>query len=136
MAKTWYPAVLDAIALHDFIVERTGGMPSGGNEALLEGALMRAQMAAHYENADVFSQAALLIAGIALAHPFPDGNKRTAVLVGDTFLLRNGYRLSTDASDALGDLVIALVADPDRRAEHLANLARLIADNCSGAAQP
>lgn len=129
MTDLWYPSVLDVIALHDFIVERTGGLPGGGNEQLLEGAIMRPRMAAYYEGGDPPMQAALLIASIALAHAFPDGNKRTAFLAGDTFLRENGYILHSKPMDALGDLIIALVAEPDRRDEHVAALAALIADN-------
>lgn len=50
------------------------------DEGLLESALMRPQMAAHYEEADITRQAALLAVGISQAQAFLDGNKRTAYL--------------------------------------------------------
>ena len=39
----------------------------------------------------VLKQAALLIIGIAQAHPFVDGNKRVAFAAGIVFLQLNGY---------------------------------------------
>ncbi len=39
-------------------------------------------------------------------HPFVDGNKRTAAVVSETFLMLNGYRLG--ATDA--ELVVAILA--------------------------
>ena len=43
---------------------------------------------------------------IARNHPFADGNKRTAAVVGETFLMINGYELT--ATDA--ELVVAFIA--------------------------
>jgi len=45
---------------------------------LLDSAVHRAQTAAYYGGADLFLQAAALANGIALNHPFIDGNKRSA----------------------------------------------------------
>ena len=74
---------MDAIGLHARIMVAMGtAAPALRDEGALESALMRPQMAAHYESADLATQAALLIIGIALAHPFVDGNKRTAFLCG------------------------------------------------------
>lgn len=54
---------------------------------------MRPQMHAHYGQADLTEQAAALIVGVALAHAFLDGNKRTALVAGTTFLRLNGMRV-------------------------------------------
>jgi prophage maintenance system killer protein len=48
----------------------------------LEGALGRPQSYAHYEEADLALQAAVLAHGIAETQPFIDGNKRTALSRG------------------------------------------------------
>jgi death-on-curing protein len=50
----------------------------------------------------------VLIAGIALAYAFEDGNKRLAYVVGETFLLVNGVELMAD-SIAYADEVLGLV---------------------------
>lgn len=43
---------------------------------------------------DVFALAAAYAFGLARNHPFLDGNKRTAVVVCETFLLLNGAQLN------------------------------------------
>lgn len=58
---------------------------------LLEGAMSRPQNAAYYQRADLVTQAALYMVGIALNHPFVDGNKRTGYVAGMTFLRLDGY---------------------------------------------
>jgi death on curing protein len=93
---SYYPSVLDALALHRFIMERTGQIGALRDEGALASAMMRPQMAARYEEADLATQAVRLMAGIALAHAFVDGNKRTALIVGDTFLRENGHHFSGD----------------------------------------
>lgn len=59
--------------------------------SLLESAVLRPQNAAYYAGADMITQAALYMVGIALNHPFIDGNKRTGYIAGMTFLQINGY---------------------------------------------
>jgi len=77
-----YLTVLDVIAMHDELIERTGGAVGLRDEGALDSAIMRPQMAAYYEEADLVTQAVLLMSGIALAHAFVDGNKRTALASG------------------------------------------------------
>ena len=52
---------------------------------------MRPRQAAHYADADLALQAALILCGIAETQPFIDGNKRTALVVALTFLELNGF---------------------------------------------
>ena len=59
-----------------------------------------------YDDPDAAGLAAAYAFGIARNHPFVDGNKRTAAVVSETFLLLNGYDLK--ASDA--ELVVASMA--------------------------
>ncbi|MFI5271565.1 MAG: Fic family protein [Ktedonobacterales bacterium] len=78
-----YPAAADVMGLNDAILRRMRSASSTARDAkALESASMRPQMAAHYEGADLVSQAATLMADIALAHAFVDGNKRTAFAAG------------------------------------------------------
>lgn len=77
------------------------------NRAGLESALERPASYAHYENADLALQAAVLAHGIAEGQPFLDGNKRIALVAMLTFLEANGYRAR--ASDPeLADWIIRL----------------------------
>ena len=82
----------------------------------LESALLQAQNAAHYQLANVVEQAELLIAGIAFARVFLDGNKRTAVVAGGAFLDRNGFRI-TAIDDEFGRQIEALVRHVGRQAD-------------------
>ena len=56
----------------------------------LESALARPQFYAHYEAADLASQAAVMAHGIAETQPFIEGNKRTALAALAAFLAING----------------------------------------------
>jgi len=87
-----YLALADVLALHRVLMQRFGWAPAplrAGGEGLLESALLRPQVAAHYDNADLLRQAALLAVGVSQAQAFLDGNKRTAFHGAATFLLLN-----------------------------------------------
>ncbi len=73
---------------------------SGVREAgLLESALARPINRAAYGNGDVFDLAAAYAFGIARNHPFIDGNKRTAYVVAELFLMKNGHLLGASDGD-------------------------------------
>ncbi len=95
-------------AMNVAILERERIAAIVRDRGALESAVMRPQMVAHYEQADLIAQAATLIAGIALAHPFLDANKRTALAAGATFLALNGLQV-LDAGDDFGRQIEALV---------------------------
>jgi len=79
------------------------------DERLFESALARPQNLAAYGEPDAAGLAASYAFGLAKNHPFIDGNKRTALVVCETFLIDNGFAL--DASDAeLAVLFEALAA--------------------------
>src|SRR5262249_750441 len=90
-------SVADVMALHIEMMEGMGERPSPlRDEGLLESAVMRPQMAAHYEDADLVRQAALLAVGIAQNQPYVDGNKRTGYIAAVVFLRRNGKPFTGD----------------------------------------
>lgn len=75
----------------------------------LEGALGRPASYAHYEQADLALQAAVLAHGIAQAQAFIDGNKRVALVSMLTFLELNGDRVrATDRE--LADWIVSFSA--------------------------
>ena len=95
-AQTRHLSVGEVQALHEQVMSRMGSNPApfrAGGEGLLESAVMRPQMAEHYEGADLIRQAALLAVGVSQAQAFLDGNKRTAFAASRVFLRVNGYRL-------------------------------------------
>ncbi len=84
---------------------RTGHAPSSLRDpGLLAGALARPRNRAHYEQIDLIEQASTLIVAVAKAHPFIDGNKRTAMQLGIQFLDINGLEFTGD-SELLAVLV-------------------------------
>lgn len=95
-------------AMNEAILLREGQACLLRDRVALESAVARPQMAAYYQQADHITQAAALIGGIALAHAFLDGNKRTAALAGATFLRLNGYQI-VDRDAAFGRTIEALV---------------------------
>jgi len=81
-------------------MEKTGYSPAPlRDEPGLESAVMRPQMVAYYEGADLLRQCALLAVGIAQAQSFLDGNKRTAYAAADVFLRLNGFEFQGDPLD-------------------------------------
>ena len=95
-----------ALAAHDEQLAEHGGAPGMRDRAMLESALARPLNLIAYGELDVADLAAAYAYGIARNHPFVDGNKRTALVVSETFLLINGYELT--ASNA--EVVVAFVA--------------------------
>ena len=86
----------DAVyAIHKRQIAEHGGSDGVRDEGLLLSALARPQNLLVYseKTPDISALAAALAFGIAKNHPFIDGNKRTALVVGRTFLLLNGYNL-------------------------------------------
>jgi death-on-curing protein len=111
--KKWVwidPAVI--LAVHEEQIAEHGGSAGMRDRALLESALARpANLAAHGKpDADL---AACYGAAIAKNHPFVDGNKRTAFVAVELFLVLNGRELT--ASDADAVLAMLAVADGSMR---------------------
>jgi death on curing protein len=108
---TQYLSLADVIAIHESAMRRLGDEPKPlRDEGSLESAVMRPQMAAYYEGADVVRRAALSGVGISQAQAFLDGNKRTAYLTLNAFLRMNGLRYSGDR--------LALARQFEQVAEH------------------
>ena len=79
-------------------VEETGERHFLRDRGLLEGASARPQNAFAYGEEDVVVLAVRLLAGVAFAHVFEPGNKRTAFEAMWHFLRLNGYDLAIEDS--------------------------------------
>ena len=100
------PAVLQAV--HDEQLAEHGGAAGVRDAGLFESALGRPQNLAAYGDPDVAELAAAYGFGIARNHPFIDGNKRTAFVAVELFLVLNGHELvATDADCVLTMLALA-----------------------------
>lgn len=95
-----------AVAIHHEQLAQHGGGDGVRDITLLESAMARPQNLEAYGDPDAAALAASYAYGIATNHPFVDGNKRTALVVAETFLGLNGHRL--DATDA--ELVVTFLA--------------------------
>ena len=97
------PSVIHAV--HDEQLGEHGGAAGLRDVGLLESALARPMQLAAYGEPDAASLAAAYGFGLAKNHPFVDGNKRTAFVAVELFLMLNGWELA--ASDV--DCVIAML---------------------------
>jgi death-on-curing protein len=107
MTQAWlWIATEVALAAHAEQLAEHGGGQGVRDTGLLASAMARPRNLADYTDPDAAALAAAYAFGIARNHPFVDGNKRTAAVVAETFLVINGYRLT--ANDA--ELVVAVIA--------------------------
>ena len=107
MVESWlWVATEVALAAHAEQLAEHGGAQGVRDMGALESAMVRPRNLAQYEAPDAAALAAAYAFGIARNHPFVDGNKRTAAVVSETFLVLNGHAL--DATDA--ELVVAVLA--------------------------
>lgn len=95
-----------ALAAHAEQLAEHGGAEGVRDAGALESAMMRPRSLADHGEPDIAALAAAYAFGIARNRPFIDGNKRTAAVVAETFLVLNGHALA--ASDA--ELVVAIFA--------------------------
>lgn len=91
----WVP-LRAILIIHDRQIARHGGAPGLRDAALLEMGCARAMNLAAYKDASLTDIAAAYAFGIAKAHAFVDGNKRTAVVTALTFLRLNGLAFRPD----------------------------------------
>ena len=104
---TRYLTVADVLSLHNTVMEGLGYRPEPlRDQGLLKSALLKPEMAAHYEDADIVRQAIVLAVGISQNQPFVDGNKRTAYIVCYAFLRANGLAFRGAPLEMANQLVL------------------------------
>jgi len=104
----WLP--VEVVIEHNQLeVGATGERHFVRDPALLESALARPRNFFGYGEEDIVVLAVAQIAGIAQAHAFEQGNKRTAFAAMRLFLRANGCDTSFDDTTAWADAVIGLV---------------------------
>lgn len=96
------------LAAHDEQLAEHGGASGIRDPGMFESALARPQNLAVYGEPDVAALAAAYAFGIAKNHAFVDGNKRTALVALESFLVLNGFELPVDDGQAV--MVILSVA--------------------------
>ena len=83
-------------AVHEEQLVEHGGAPGVRDIGLFESALARPRHLVMYGEPDLAALAAAYGYGLARNHPFVDGNKRTAAVACEAFLVLNGARLAAD----------------------------------------
>nr|AIA17032.1 death-on-curing family protein [uncultured bacterium] len=89
------------LSIHAAQLAEHGGIAGVRDQGLLESALARPELKAQYGEADVALLAAAYAYGIARNHPFLDGNKRTAFVAMELFLMKNGMLLTASDDDVV-----------------------------------
>ena len=97
------------VGINQAVVAITGEPHFLRDRGLLESALARPQNAFAYGEEDIVVLAVRLMAGLAQAHAFEQGNKRTAFVAMVQFLNTNGYDLVIEDTIPWADEMINLV---------------------------
>jgi death-on-curing protein len=116
------------LAIHDEQLAEHGGGAGVRDMRLLQSALARPRHLASYGSPDLAALAASYASGIAKNHPFIDGNKRTAFIVANVFLLDHGYEIATGDAEIV-TTVTALAAGKLDEAGFAEWLRRVMAPN-------
>jgi death-on-curing protein len=109
----WVP-LQAVLIIHDRQIARHGGASGMRDIQLLEAAVERPRNKAAYGAPSLEEIAAAYAFGIAKAHAFVDGNKRTAFVTSATFLRLNGFGLRPDPLDgvrAMEDLASGVMSE-------------------------
>ncbi len=96
----WIPKEV-VVVTHELLLAEHGGKPGLPDEALLNPALASPKKLLSYGNPDIYALAAAYVFGINRNHPFLDGNKRTAFMLGFGFLCQNGKLLDAPEPQAV-----------------------------------
>lgn len=96
----WVPLPV-VIIVHDRQIARHGGASGMRDKTLLESTCARPLNKFAHGETDLPTLAAAYAYGIAKAHAFVDGNKRTAFVTAFTFLRLNGLAFRPDPIEAV-----------------------------------
>jgi death-on-curing protein len=108
-SETWWLSFETVIEINRALVAITGEQHFLRDQGLLESALARPQNAFAYGEEDIVVLAVRLMAGIAQAHAFEQGNKRTAYVAMVQFLIENGWDVAIEDTLPWAQQVISFV---------------------------
>lgn len=96
MKQVHYLTTKDVLLLHNILIDESGGSHGMRDYGLLDSAVMHPQATFGREDLypTIIIKASALIHSLLMNHMFIDGNKRTAMYSGMTFLELNGYRFT------------------------------------------
>lgn len=117
MNRSWVwldPKVL--LAVHEEQLAEHGGAPGTRDLGLFDSALARPRNLALYSQPDIADLAAAYGCGIARNRPFIDGNKRTAFVAVELFLLLNQQELVADDAECVLTMLAVAAGSLDEAA--------------------
>ena len=117
MKPVWINEEL-VIAVHARQIAEHGGSAGIRDKSLLQSALARSRQLYAYGDPppDTAALAASLAYGITKNHPFVDGNKRTAAVLCELYIVINGMNLEANDQDML-NVFLALAEGSLREGE-------------------
>lgn len=101
------------MAVHDEQLAEHGGISGVRDEGMFLSAMSRAQNLAAYGTPDIAELAAAYGLGLAKNHPFLDGNKRTAFVAVELFLMLNGHSLKATDVDCIITMLAVAAGEMD-----------------------
>lgn len=106
-----YLALDDVIKLHDKMIQTMGGLKGANPKqiALLDSALTQIQNDDYYPS--FIDKLTHIMFACVKFHPFADGNKRTALLIGDAFIMLNHKATPKDFYQRLEDVIVSVASD-------------------------
>lgn len=120
-AWIWFEEEL-VLAIHNEQLREHGGLAGIRDAGLFASAISKPRQLAAYGQPDVAALAAAYAFGVARNHPFLDGNKRTAFVLAESFLLLHGASLA--ATDEECYIAIYNMAAGDTSQEDFTNWLR------------
>jgi death on curing protein len=124
---TWIWLNLEVLrAVHEGQLLAHGGIAGVRDEGMFLSAMARARNLADYGEPDFAQLAVAYGFGIAKNHPFLDGNKRTAFVSVELFLMLNGYSLRAKDADCILTMLAVAAGDINE-----ADFASWIRHNCA-----
>ena len=97
-----YLTLHEVLALHDMLIEQSGGGAGLRDLGGLESAIAQPEMT--FGGQDLYptieTKATAICFSLVMNHPFIDGNKRIGHAAMETFLVLNGYELTAPVDEA------------------------------------
>jgi len=113
-----YLALGEVLALHEQVLQQTGGAGGLRDLAALESAIAqpRATFGGHELYPDLLTKATALAYSLIRNHPFVDGNKRVGHAALETFLMLNHHELDAPI-DEMESMILGVAAGTASRAQ-------------------
>lgn len=115
-----YLNINQVLAIHNEVIEQTGGVKGIRDIGLLDSAVARPQATFGGNDlySDIFSKAATLGHSLICNHSFVDGNKRTGYMAMRLFLNINGYEIKASVEEKYKFVIE--IADKTRKEKAIA----------------